>query len=389
MHKNGYIYKDSIFHKMNPAIKFITTIFFIVMIFLPFGFLYQLVLFGIITSVFFIAKLPPRLYSKIVISIIFMGLFLLLINWISFKSPGLVFDLYNTRSFIVKQNWDHNSHTTIFNIAGSNHYFVQGSIWGAKPIDDINIFTNLGLNVNNHANGFYVIDNIGDDIYKITDTLSKNDTIRFEYSSQVINGQTYYFFYVFQKNFYSLSSFAITYMIFITMKVFLMILIITILTSTTSSIELTSAIEDIMWPLNYLKLPVNQMAMIIALSIRFIPSLLDESNRVLKAQASRGVDFNNGKTSDKFKSLTSLIVPLFSIAFKKAEELSNAMEARGYNPTRSRTRYRIYEVNLIGWIYLGIVAALLGVTLGLAVGYHGNHALIVSTWMYDCIQILG
>ncbi len=84
-----------------------------------------------------------------------------------------------------------------------------------------------------------------------------------------------------------------------------------------------------------------------------------------------------------------MIVPLFSIAFKKAEELSNAMEARAYNPTRPRTRYRIYEVDFFGWVYLGVVALLLGTTLGLSVGYHGNHALILSTWMYDCIQILG
>ena len=87
--------------------------------------------------------------------------------------------------------------------------------------------------------------------------------------------------------------------------------------------------------------------MTIALCLRFIPTLLDESNRILKAQASRGLDFKNGSIKDKVFSLSSLVVPLFSIAFKKAGELSNAMEARGYNPRRSRTRYRDYDIRFV------------------------------------------
>jgi energy-coupling factor transport system permease protein len=85
--------------------------------------------------------------------------------------------------------------------------------------------------------------------------------------------------------------------------------------------------------------------MTISIALRFVPSLLQESQRIMSAQASRGVDFNNGNFKDKMKSLVSLVVPMFSIAFHKADDLANAMEARAYNPRYARTRYRNYAVN--------------------------------------------
>jgi energy-coupling factor transport system permease protein len=85
--------------------------------------------------------------------------------------------------------------------------------------------------------------------------------------------------------------------------------------------------------------------MTISIALRFVPSLLEESQRILKAQASRGVDFSNGNFRDKVKSLVSLVVPMFSIAFHKADDLANAMEARAYNPRYTRTRYRNYAIN--------------------------------------------
>ncbi|MDE7433994.1 MAG: energy-coupling factor transporter transmembrane protein EcfT [Mycoplasmoidaceae bacterium] len=84
--------------------------------------------------------------------------------------------------------------------------------------------------------------------------------------------------------------------------------------------------------------------MTISIAIRFVPSLIAESQKILKAQASRGVDFSYGKIQDKLKSLVSLVVPMFSVAFHKADDLANAMEARSYNPRFSRTRYRSYPI---------------------------------------------
>ncbi|MDE6563150.1 MAG: energy-coupling factor transporter transmembrane protein EcfT, partial [Malacoplasma sp.] len=177
--------------------------------------------------------------------------------------------------------------------------------------------------------------------------------------------ETQQYVYIYLTKWYTYSSQAISLMIYVTLKIFLMILIVTILTSTTSSIQLTCALEDILNPFRYLRLPVAEWSMTIALVLRFIPSLLDESNRILKAQASRGLDFKNGNLKDKLFSLTSLVVPLFSIAFKKAGELSNAMEARGYNPRYSRTRYRDYDIKFWDWIIFSIAAFLFGVLITL------------------------
>jgi energy-coupling factor transport system permease protein len=100
--------------------------------------------------------------------------------------------------------------------------------------------------------------------------------------------------------------------------------------------------------------------MTISIALRFVPSLLEESQKVMRAQASRGVDFNNGNVKDKVKSLVSLVVPMFSIAFHKADDLANAMEARAYNPRYTRTRYRSYSINSSHWVVASVVAILLG-----------------------------
>jgi energy-coupling factor transport system permease protein len=84
--------------------------------------------------------------------------------------------------------------------------------------------------------------------------------------------------------------------------------------------------------------------MTISLAIRFVPSLLEEAQKILNAQASRGVDFGNGNIKEKGKALVSLIIPMFSIAFIKSNELANAMEVRGYNARYRRTQYRELKV---------------------------------------------
>ena len=81
--------------------------------------------------------------------------------------------------------------------------------------------------------------------------------------------------------------------------------------------------------------------MTISLALRFIPTILEETDKIMKAQASRGVDFQRGKLKEKIRAVISLIIPLFISAFQRSEDLANAMEARGYNPQAKRTRYRI------------------------------------------------
>ena len=83
--------------------------------------------------------------------------------------------------------------------------------------------------------------------------------------------------------------------------------------------------------------------MMISLALRFIPTLLDETDRIMKAQSSRGVDFQDGKLKEKIGAIVSLIIPLFVSAFQRSDDLANAMEARGYDPSKKRTKYRILK----------------------------------------------
>ena len=127
---------------------------------------------------------------------------------------------------------------------------------------------------------------------------------------------------------------------YIILRIILMIDLTMVLTSTTKPMDLTYAFEWYMTPLKVIKFPVHEIAMTLSIALRFIPTLLDETDRIMKAQASRGVDFNKGGLFKRFKAVISLIIPLFVSAIQRSEELSDAMEARGYNPRAKRTKYR-------------------------------------------------
>ena len=126
----------------------------------------------------------------------------------------------------------------------------------------------------------------------------------------------------------------------IILRLVMMVALTMILTATTKPLDLTYALEWYMTPLRLIRFPTHEIAMTISIALRFIPTLLDETMRIMNAQASRGVDFEHGKLKEKIKAILSLIVPLFMSAFQRSEELANAMEARGYNPRAKRTRYR-------------------------------------------------
>ncbi len=111
-----------------------------------------------------------------------------------------------------------------------------------------------------------------------------------------------------------------------------------LLTLTTKPTDLNNGLESVAKPLKYLKINVSIMAMMISIALRFIPTLINEALRILKAQASRGVDFAEGKLKDKIMQIISLLIPMFVVAYKRAEDLANAMEARGYIPGEERTK---------------------------------------------------
>ncbi|MDD8049257.1 MAG: energy-coupling factor transporter transmembrane protein EcfT [Thomasclavelia sp.] len=141
---------------------------------------------------------------------------------------------------------------------------------------------------------------------------------------------------------------------YIAIRLVLIITLTTIITSSTKPLEMTLAIESLLNPLKRFKFPVHELAMMISIALRFIPDLLDETKRIMKAQASRGVDFSEGSIMEKIKSIISLIIPLFISAFERAEELANAMESRNYNPSATRTRYQTLSWNNTDTMCLGV-----------------------------------
>ncbi|AAT27917.1 energy-coupling factor transporter transmembrane component T family protein [[Mycoplasma] mobile] len=159
---------------------------------------------------------------------------------------------------------------------------------------------------------------------------------------------------------FTLSYVSIIRTISIIVRIYALILVTTILTYTTKPVLLTVAIENILYPLKLIRFPVQIISMIISITLRFIPTLLDETSRIMKAQASRGVDFKNGNLKAKVKSTITLIIPLFVSAFAKADDLANAMESRGYDPYKKRMRYRKLSLSwkdaFIIFIYFAFIA---------------------------------
>jgi len=128
--------------------------------------------------------------------------------------------------------------------------------------------------------------------------------------------------------------------IFISLRFFFLILMTSLLTLTTSPIEITDGMETLLNPLKKVRFPVHEMALMMSISLRFIPTLMEETDKIMKAQIARGVEFDSGPLRTRIKSVIPLLIPLFVSAFKRAEELAIAMEARGYRGGEGRTKYR-------------------------------------------------
>lgn len=153
----------------------------------------------------------------------------------------------------------------------------------------------------------------------------------------------------------------------IILRLVLMIMLTTLLTATTKPLDLTYALEWYMAPLKVIRFPVHEIAMTISIALRFIPTLLDETDRIMKAQSSRGVDFKHGKISSRLKAIVSLIIPLFISSFQRSEELADSMEARGYDPKAKRTRYRVLKFSFADLIGFVLCSAALAATIVISV----------------------
>ena len=158
-----------------------------------------------------------------------------------------------------------------------------------------------------------------------------------------------------QWGWFSIYSDAIYQTLYIVVRLLYMIIITTILTATTKPLDLTLGIEKLLKPLEKIKFPAHIIAMMISIALRFIPTLIEETQRIMNAQASRGVDLDNGSLKEKLMAILLLIVPLFISAFDRADQLANAMEARGYNPNAQRTRYKVLKMSSLD--YIGLISS--------------------------------
>ena len=146
--------------------------------------------------------------------------------------------------------------------------------------------------------------------------------------------------------------------IFMMLRIVMLVTGTFMLTYTTAPMQLTDAIESLLAPLKKLRVPVHELAMMMSIALRFIPTLIEETDKIMSAQKARGADFETGGLIKKAKALLPLLIPLFISAFRRADELATAMESRCYNGGAGRTRMKQLKYGAID-----TVAAAVGVAL--------------------------
>lgn len=133
------------------------------------------------------------------------------------------------------------------------------------------------------------------------------------------------------------------------LRIMLLIIGTSMLTYTTSPIQLTDGMESLMGPLKKLHFPVHELSMMMSIALRFIPTLIEETDKIMSAQKARGADFETGSIVRRAKALVPILVPLFISAFRRADELATAMECRLYRGDVGRTRMRKLQVSAVDW----------------------------------------
>lgn len=152
----------------------------------------------------------------------------------------------------------------------------------------------------------------------------------------------------------------ITYAVLMALRIVCLIIsTFVLLTYTTSPVALTDAIERLLSPLAKMKLPVHEFSMMMSIALRFIPTLLEETDKIISAQKARGADFENGSLIKRVKALVPILVPLFVSAFRRADELAGAMECRLYSGGTGRTRMKVLRISAADIVFFAVLCAVL------------------------------
>ena len=165
---------------------------------------------------------------------------------------------------------------------------------------------------------------------------------------------------LFEMGFIKITSYGIEQAGIIFCRFVLIIFFSTLLTLTTMPLSLATAVESLLGPLKRFKVPVHEIGLMLSMSLRFVPTLMDDTIRIMNAQKARGVDFGEGNIIQKVKAMIPILIPLFATSLKRADSLATAMEARGYQGGNGRSQYR-----QLNWMNKDSVALLLVCVLGL------------------------
>ena len=164
----------------------------------------------------------------------------------------------------------------------------------------------------------------------------------------------------------TITSEGLTRAIFMTSRILMLISGTFLLTYTTSPIALTDGLESLLGPLKKLHVPVHELSMMMCIALRFIPTLIEETDKIMNAQKARGADFGNGSIIDRAKALIPVLVPLFISAFRRADELATAMECRCYQGGEGRTKMKLLRYGRNDFYAFGGLTALIAVVAVLA-----------------------
>jgi energy-coupling factor transport system permease protein len=153
--------------------------------------------------------------------------------------------------------------------------------------------------------------------------------------------------------------------LFLALRILLLVSLAGLLTATTAPVALADGIEDLLSPLKKLRFPAHEVAMMMTVALRFIPTLQEEAQKITRAQAARGADFSEGSLLRRVRAMLPVLVPLTIGAFRRADELAEAMESRGYRGGEGRTRYRELRFRARDALALGAAALVLVVGIAL------------------------
>ena len=169
---------------------------------------------------------------------------------------------------------------------------------------------------------------------------------------------------VFSWSFITITDNGLLFAGYLVARISLIVIGASLLTLTTTPVELADGVESLLYPLKFIKFPVHEFGLIMSLALRFIPDLLEETDRIIKAQKARGADFDSGNVFKRAKALVPVLIPLLISSFRRAEELADAMDSRCYSGSKNRTRYKKMKFTWRDLVGLIAVAGLItGVVL--------------------------